>query len=49
MKNGFGIHFYKETTEIYKGDWKNNNRDGKGQYIYLNGDIYEGSFKENLK
>ena len=33
----------------YIGDFINNKRQGKGKYIYNNGDIYEGEYKEDLK
>ena len=29
--------------------WKNNLEDGNGRYIYKNGDIYDGYFKEGKK
>ena len=33
----------------YKGDFLNNKREGKGIYIFSNGDKYEGHYKNNLK
>ena len=33
----------------YKGDYLNGKREGKGIYIYNNGDKYEGEYKNDLK
>ena len=29
--------------------WKNDLEEGNGRYIYKNGDIYDGNFKEGKK
>ena len=34
---------------IYSGQWVNGKMDGKGIYKYLNGDVFEGEFKDGLK
>ena len=33
----------------YTGDLNNGVRDGKGKYIYSNGDTYDGEWKNDLK
>lgn len=40
---GFGIGIF-ETGSIYKGDWKNNMRDGKGIFTWKDDEHYEGQF-----
>jgi hypothetical protein len=36
-------------TFIYDGEWKENKKNGKGFYDYLNGTTYYGEYKENLR
>ena len=36
-----------DNGDIYKGEFKNDKREGKGKIIYNNEDIYEGEFKNN--
>ena len=44
---GKGI-FYCSNGEKYEGDWKNNKRDGKGEYFLKDGiKIYEGDWKND--
>ena len=45
--NGHGIKTYKLTDEKYDGFWKNNLRNGKGTYIYKNGDKLECEWKDD--
>ena len=33
----------------YTGDFKDGKRHGTGKYIYPNGDIYEGEWKNNIR
>ena len=40
---------YYNNSEKYEGDWKNNNREGKGIYFHSNSDRYEGDFKFNYR
>ena len=35
--------------DIYKGEWKNDLKEGKGIMKYNNGDIYKGEWKNDLK
>jgi hypothetical protein len=28
--------------DTYDGDWKNDEQDGEGIYLYMNGDMYKG-------
>lgn len=50
-RNGFGLYFYnslnKDYLLYYKGQWKNGSRSGKGS-LYLNSEIYDGEFHENI-
>jgi hypothetical protein len=34
---------------VYKGQWVNDKKHGKGEYRYPNGDVYYGDWYENLK
>jgi len=45
---GLGKYTYSN-GDIYKGEWKQNQADGKGIMIYVNGETYEGEWKENKK
>ena len=51
-KHGFGLATYKTAsmikTETYEGMFSNDCREGKGKYIYSNGDEYEGYTKLNF-
>lgn len=33
---------------MYRGEWKNNNKNGKGIYEFPNGTIYDGEFEDNV-
>ena len=44
----FGKMKYNNGEE-YKGFWKNDLKDGEGEYNYNNGDYYKGKFKNNLR
>ncbi|KAI5623152.1 radial spoke head 10-like B, partial [Silurus asotus] len=41
--------FNQEATSWYKGDWKNNHREGWGIRRYPSGDIYEGQWKNSMR
>jgi hypothetical protein len=41
MRNGQGV-FISVKGNVYDGEWKNDQRHGKGQKIYDNGDKYIG-------
>jgi len=38
-----------KTGDEYNGEWKNGTIDGYGKYIFANGDIYIGKWKDNEK
>ena len=40
---------YFNNGDIYEGDWKNDNRTGKGIYYFKSGNRYEGDFKNGKK
>jgi hypothetical protein len=46
-KEGFGI-FYDSGGNKYIGEWKDDQFDGKGRLISINGDCYEGDFKSGI-
>ena len=35
--------------DIYDGEWKDGNFNGKGKYTYADGIIYEGEWKDDKK
>lgn len=43
VATGFGVGVF-EGKGIYRGEWKDNARHGKGTYTWSNGDVYEGQF-----
>ena len=43
-----GIYYY-EKGDKFKGEFKNDLKEGKGKIIYKNGDIYKGEIKNKLK
>ena len=50
--NGYREVRYKNVAlkdDIYKGEFKDNVREGKGTYTYNNGIIFEGNFRNNEK
>lgn len=46
MKNGHG-EFYWEDGSTYKGDFKNNNIEGKGTYKWADGKMFVGEWEGN--
>lgn len=48
-KKGYGTYYYKNSGDVYEGEWDNNMKSGRGKYKYTNGDLYEGSFSESMK
>jgi len=36
-------------TESYIGEWEDNQKNGRGTYIYLNGYIYDGEWKDDKR
>ena len=46
----FNSHFYtKSFEESYEGEWKNDMKQGKGLYRYINGATYEGDWKNDCQ
>ena len=41
-REGQGIEVFESDGSIYEGYFKNNERSGKGRYIYANGEVYNG-------
>ena len=44
MKNGEGFLIYTKSGDKYKGEFKDDQITGKGNYIWANGDSYTGDF-----
>ena len=44
-----GIGTLKTKDGIFKGEFKNGLKEGKGEFIYLNGCRYEGGYKRSTK
>ena len=42
------IDILRRYGAVYEGQWVNNQRSGKGHYIWANGDDYEGEWKNNM-
>lgn len=59
LKDGFGVMSYTDLSYIliikyflenkYEGEFKRDERTGKGKMIYSNGDIYEGDWLNDQK
>ena len=49
LKQGFGKFYYLNGNK-YKGEWKENKKNGRGIYKYrTTGEIYNGEWKVNIK
>ena len=35
--------------DVYDGEWKAGNKEGRGVYKYASGDVYDGEWKAELK
>ena len=46
-KHGRGKQIWINPTESYEGDWRGNQRHGRGVYRWSNGNRYEGDFRNN--
>lgn len=44
-----GKFTYKNTGDVYDGDWIEDKKEGDGRYEYKEGDVYVGRFKNDLK
>ena len=50
QRNGKGIFIWSTEDSkghTYQGEWKDDEKIGKGIYKYANGEIYEGEWKDN--
>ncbi len=45
-RDGAGV--YMNSGEVYRGDWKENEIQGRGQHEFANGDTYKGEFNRNM-
>ena len=43
-KHGKGIEYYKDGNIKYEGDFVNDKREGKGKYIWEDGEYYIGEW-----
>ena len=41
MKHGYGTIIYEDKSK-YCGNWKNNAKEGEGEYTWSDGRIYKG-------
>ncbi|TPX67720.1 hypothetical protein SpCBS45565_g03604 [Spizellomyces sp. 'palustris'] len=48
-RNGFGVYKWKKTRARYSGEYKDNLRDGQGDFVYPDGSKYRGQFKEGKR
>ena len=48
-REGKGTYYFFGTDEMYEGQFRNGNRDGRGRFTYAFGDVYEGQFLKNKK
>ncbi|XP_018319676.1 MORN repeat-containing protein 3-like [Agrilus planipennis] len=48
-KNGLRHSIYSIGKDKYKGEWKNNLKDGKGVYLSRTKQLYEGDWAENYR
>lgn len=46
MSNGFGREIVGDDGSYYIGMFKDDKYHGKGKFVFANGDIYEGLFKD---
>lgn len=46
QRHGWGVMYYGN-GDIYRGDWVNDCKTGKGQYIFSNRNQIDGNFKDN--
>lgn len=49
IKCGRGEIIYKADESVYKGDFKDNYKHGRGQHIFKNGDTYSGEWQHDMK
>jgi len=45
--HGVGTYVYKDTFERFEGTLKAGKKDGKGQFLYANGDVYKGKWVDD--
>lgn len=48
VRDGYGIWLYKNLG-IYEGVWKDNEKSGRGQIIYPDGQRYAGNYRNDVK
>lgn len=49
MANGIGTGVWERSGGVYKGEWKDNQRHGKGVYTWKDGERYEGAFENDQR
>lgn len=47
VRHGLGRMEFRDTGDVYSGQWKDNKRDGKGTYVWASGSKYEGEFQHD--
>ncbi|PRD47389.1 MORN repeat-containing protein [Sphingobacterium haloxyli] len=49
MANGVGTGIWESSGGVYKGEWRRNQRHGKGVYTWKDGERYEGAFDNDKR
>ena len=49
LKSGIGMFHYASNDSIYKGQWSQDLKNGKGKQVWTNGAWYDGDWKDNFK
>lgn len=47
--NGKGVGIFWESGSLYKGEWKDNLRHGRGIFQWKDGELYEGEFRNDRR
>lgn len=42
------LFYFISAKYVYEGQWKNNERNGRGKQLWKDGSVYEGYWKDNL-
>ena len=48
-KQGIGMYYMPDQTVLYFGEWKHDQYEGRGTYLYDDGERYEGQLKKGQR